>query len=231
MRKNTKLSLFTLFSLVVFSSTATAQIVIDDFTDGSAIAQFTVGATVSQTTTGAGILGSQRVDTLTVPAVPMAFMGLVGFNVNGDLSVGQGPSDEISGSLVYDALAGFDLTGGGTLNAFQLNFTSSDSSILPIVGSLTLSATSGGTTASQLVDIPPFAVLPAPAVPVVVQFADFSGLDFSSVDSVSLSFDFADNPGTDFSLASFEAVEAVPEPGSLALLSMASLVLLRRRRM
>ena len=121
MRKNTKF-LVALFSLLVFSGAASAQIVIDDFTDGNTLSTGP-GAPVSHTTNGPGILGGQRVDTLELPSGALA---LVQFN--GGFNVGVGaPGDAPIGSLFYDSLSGTDLTDGGALTAFQLSFTSTDS--------------------------------------------------------------------------------------------------------
>ena len=221
---NTTKFLITLFSLLMFSSVAGAQIVVDDFSSGGPLAQFGSG-TNTQTTAGPGIIGGTRIDTLEVPNIVGAFMGILGFD--GNFEVGQGSMDEIAGSLFYNSLGGVDLTDGGTLNAFQLDFVSSDDDLNSIDNSLELSVTSNGVTSSQFISIPANNSLPTPTF---VDFVDFGGVDFTAVDALELAFDFASNPGTDFALASIEAVNAIPEPGSLAVLSLGSLVLLRRRR-
>ena len=227
MIKNTNV-LVALFSLLVFSSVVSAQIVIDDFSDGDDVVVFAPDTTASQTTSGPGILGGQREDTINLPAGMNSFMGILGFGgPNGIFEIGQGSLDEISGGLVYNALGPTDLTDGGALNAFELAFTGTDQPT-PILNALEISVTSGGTTVSQPITVPGSGDLTAP---VVVDFFDFVGINFGVVDSLSLNFDTAGNAGRDFQLDSFTAIDAVPEPGSLALLSMASLILLRRRRM
>jgi len=212
----------TLLAIFMFSSAANAQLIIDDFDTGETLFQLGVGD-LTQTTAAAEILGAQRIDSISVPAVPGAGNGVLGFN-NSNLSVGQGSSDQVVGSVFYDALAGFDLTDGGTLGAFLLDITSSDDNALPINDVLEISVGANGTTTSQSVTIP------AIAQPVFVNFSEFTGVDFTSVDSLAIGFDFANDPGGDFTIGSFEVVGAVPEPSSLCLLSMASLVFVGRRR-
>ena len=226
---NTTKLLVTLFSLLMFSTVVNAQIVVDDFSSGGPLAQFGSG-TNTQTTVGPGIIGGTRIDTLEVPNIVGAFMGILGFD--GNFEVGQGSMDEIAGSLFYNSLGGVDLTDGGTLNAFQLDFVSSDDDLNSIDNSLELSVTSNGVTSSQFISIPANNSLTndADEPPTFVDFVDFGGVDFTAVDALELAFDFASNPGTDFALAGIEAVNAIPEPGSLAVLSLGSLVLLRRRR-
>ena len=219
MRKKINL-LAALFALFVFSSAANAQIVIDEFDVGNDLEVFGLGMDMDQTV-DSSILGGTRDESLTVvqPAVGNAVLGTFGFD--GDFTIAQGSSDQIQGSLTY-SLAGADLTGGGSLDAFFLDITSSDGITISDVLQISV-GDSNGVNAIQSV------TLPAVAQPVLVGFSGFGALDFTSVDSLALEFDFANAPGGDFSIGSFQAV-AIPEPGSLCLLSMTSLVLLRRRR-
>ena len=234
MRKNTNF-LITLFALLVFSSAANAEILIDDFDTGASLSQFFIGGLTPapvgpETTISPDILGGQRIHTLNVPPVPNAFSGLAAFNVGGDsnFSITQGSEDQLVTTLFYDSLGGVDLTDGGDLNSFELNFQSTDS-VLPIEDVLELTVVdSAGASVTQSITIPPNPAVDPLSQPTVVGFSQFAGANFTSVESLTLTFDFAADLGGDLELGSFSAV---PEPGSLALLSMGSLILLRRRRM
>jgi len=228
MRKHINL-LVAFLALFVLSSTANAQILIDDFDNSSSVLQIGLGES-TQTIMDPNILGGQRIDTVEVVDVSPAIAqnAVLGFNVGGDsaFSVGQGAADQIVGSLFFDSIGGEDLTDGGTLNAFQLDFVSSDSATPTETLEISVVSTDGA-TAFQSVTVPSETGLDEP---VLVDFSGFGGVDFTSVDSLTLSFDFATDPGGDFGIGSIEAVNAIPEPGSLMFLSMSSLILLRRRR-
>jgi len=216
-------------AVLTLSSGVNAQLVIDSFNSGTAQPQFGAGLSTG-TTTASDILGGQRTDTIFVPNLADGlnpFFGLLNFT-DGNFALSQGSNDEVLGALEYDSLNGLDLTGGGAFQSFQLNFTSTDT-FIPVTDVLQLSVTSGGTTVFQDVVIPSQDSLG----PVTVDFSDFEaeGADLTSVDSVAIGFNFSDNPGRDFQLGSFLAVSAVPEPGSLTIISLAaSAMLLRRRR-
>ena len=235
MRKNTN-SLIAFFVLLVFSSAANAEILIDDFDSGASLSQVFLAGLVPapvgpETTISPEILGGQRIHTLNVPPVPNAFSGLAAFNVGGDsnFSITQGSEDQLVTTLFYGSLGGIDLTDGGDLNSFELNFQSNDSDLLPIEDVLELTVVdSAGAIVTQSITIPPNPAVDPLSQPTVVGFSEFAGANFTSVESLTLTFDFAADPGGDLELGSFSAV---PEPGSLALLSMGSLILLRRRRM
>ena len=220
--KKITFTFLTFFLVLGFSSGVEAQLVIDDFNSGTTTSQRGVGAASSA---AAGLLGGERIQSLEVPSLSGdEFFGALGFT-GGNLFLVQGSEDEVVGGLLYDSLNGIDLTGGGAYGGFRLDFTSVDSQI-SISDVLDLSVTSGDTTVSHNVTIPGQDSLGQ----VLVLFEDFEGVDFSSVDSVALDFDFTDNPGRDFQLGSFIAV-AVPEPSSLSVLSLAvSAMFLRRRR-
>ena len=220
--------IFALVSFVVvlvLSKNAESQLIIDDFDNGGITSQIDAGV-ASSSTSDTNILGGQRIESLEVPTLPMGgeFFGAVGFG-NGNFVVTQGSLDQIRGGLQYNFLGGTDLTGGGTFRNFALDFTSLDSDD-PLTDVLQLSVTSGGTTATHNVTIPD----QNSATEILVDLSNFNNVDLTSVDSIELGFDFSNNPGRDFQLGTF-SVTSVPEPGSLAVLSIAvSAMLLRRRR-
>ena len=218
------LALFSFVVVLVLSNSAQSQLIIDDFDSGGITSQ--VGAGVaSSPTTASDILGGQRIELLEVPNLSGAeFFGALGFS-NGNLVVTQGSLDEITGGLQYNSLGGADLTGGGTFKNFALDFTSLDSPV-PLTDVLQLTVTSGGAAVTHNVTIPD----QNSATEVLVDLVNFNTVDLTSVDSIELGFDFSNTPGRDFQLGTF-SVTSVPEPGSLAVLSIAvSAMLLRRRR-
>ncbi len=214
-----------IFSLtfLLFAFTASilsAQTIIDDFSDGVPLIQLGMGTNL-QTTLGGGILGGERDESLTVGIG--GTIGTLAAN-NGNLIVQQGAADQISGSIVYDNFSGVDLTSSGFSSLFALDFVSSDAST-PLTDVLSISVTSGGTTANNFVTVPDSSSLGV----ATVDFASFTGIDFTSVDAISLNFDFATAPGRDFFINSFSTT-AVPEPSSAVLCGLAVGGFLTRRR-
>ncbi len=204
-----------------------AQIVIDDFNQPvPTLTQLYVG-TSTQTITDAGILGGTRDDSLSVVPVDSGneFIGFLGFG-SGNLTLSQGSEDEVVGSLVYDNFNGIDLTSAGLNSLFSLDFFSSDAPTT-LSDTLSISVTSGSDTVTRFVDVPSSSNLGESTV----EFADFAAVDLTSVDSITLGFDFASSPGRDFAISSFAAISAVPEPSSVAFCCLvAAGVLVRRRR-
>lgn len=215
---------FLIFGFATSLLSAQNLVLIDDFTDAIVpLTQVGVG-TETQTTLNLGTLGGERVDSVTVTNVPSPFVGTIANN-SGELVISQGADDQILGSVVYSGFSDLDLTAGGR-DSFFLDFVSTDA--IPLNNVLSISVTSGGNSAESFVAVPTssnLGLLP------VVSFADFSGVDLTSVDAISLIFDFASAQGADFSLGSFEAGTAVPEPSSsgLCFLLVGGMFLRRRR--
>lgn len=205
---------------VLAASTLHADIIIDNFDAGNTIVRTTVGTT-TQGTSATSILGGQRDDSLTlVDLGGDEFIGSMGFG--GELTVSQGDLDQITGSLVYDNFTALDFTEGGLNNQFALDFVGSDASF-PVTNALSITATSGSNTDTQFITIPPTANLGV----ATVDFASFSGVDFTQLDAVSIEYDFASDPGRDFRIDTFSAI---PEPTAVAFLGLGGLGLMLRRR-
>ena len=216
------------FLLVGFStSLLSAQIVIDDFNQSVSTLTQILPGTSTQTIADAGIFGGTRDDSLSV--VPVAsgneFIGFLGFS-NGNLTLSQGSEDEVFGALVYDDFTAVDLTSAGQNSVFSVDFISSDATT-PLTNTLSISVTSGSSTATSFVQVPTVNNVGE----VTLNFSNFAGIDFTSVDSVELGFDFSSAPGRDIAINSFAVASAVPEPSSAAIFCLvASGLLIRRRR-
>lgn len=214
-----------LFAVLIVPAATQAEIVIDSYTAGTTLTQFGLG-TASQTTIDGSILGGERDESITVTDQGGSeFFGILGFT--GDLDVAQGSLDQVIGSVLYDNFGTLDLTQGGMNDSFELGFLSSDidASITDVIS---VTVTSGTSTATRFVSVPPSSVLPKD---VFVKFASFTGVDLTAVDAVELGFDFSSQPGRDFELGSFSVTHSIPEPatGFLALVGMLALIGRRRR--
>ena len=206
-------------AIVVFvTSDAKAEIVIDDYTAGSVLAQFGAGTNTQMTLNGS-ILGGTRISMLNVPSLGGSeFFGVIGFT--GFANIAQGANDRVNGSFLYDNFGSIDLTQGNNF-AFDLINVSVDSAAT-LANAMTITVGSGASTASHSFD------LPGGTSTIRVTYDNFAGIDFTNVDSIELGFDFATFPGVDMSIGQFVAI---PEPSSFALAALAgSLFMFRRRR-
>ncbi|MGI9519450.1 MAG: hypothetical protein ACR2NP_20530 [Pirellulaceae bacterium] len=214
------------FSLFLLPQTARADVVIDDYSAGTPLTQLGIGSALN-TTIDASILGSNRDETVTVTDQGGGeFFGTIGFS--GAMDVAQGSLDQINGSVGYSNFSDIDLTQGGFNDVFELRFLSSDINA-DLAGVVSVTATSDGSSATQFATVPSNAGLPQS---VYLNFTDFVGVDFMNIDSISLNFDFANNPGRDVELGLFSATNSIPEPiGTLIIgVCLAGWLQTRRRR-
>lgn len=216
----------TLIALVlIVPAVANAEIIIDNYTAGTTLRQEGAGTTTQDTVDGS-ILGGQRRDSLTV--TPQGnndeFFGTVGFN--GALDVAQGSQDRIFGSATYNSFGTIDFTEMGANDSFLLRFVSSDINA-PLANVVSVTATSGINSSTQSVTVPANAGLPAD---ILLSFSSFAGVDFTAIDSVSVNYDFAQNPGRDLEVGLFSATASVPEPATGLLAGLVTLGLIGRRR-
>lgn len=208
--------------ILTFSTRCEADFVIDDYSVGDTLTQFSSG-TASQTTHDKSILGGARDETLTVPDLGGSeFLGVIGYGPS--LQIAQGVNDEINGSFLYNDFGTIDLTDGGRRYAFQLSVITVNSAT-PITDAFSIRVTSGANSSIVGFDLPGNSSVPAN---VQVGFDQFSGVDFSALDSIELLFDLSGAPGTDLTIGSFTAI---PEPTSSVLLAATLVpVCFRRRR-
>ena len=204
-----------------FAPVALGDITIDEYTAGSTIARFTAG-TSNQITLSGSILGGQRNDSLTLRDLSGdEFFGILGFN--GNAQIGQGTADRVYGSMLYNNFADIDLTAGSTNYAFSLEVDGVDSA-LPLSNVFSITVNDGVNSSTVGFDLPGSVDVPAE---VLIRFDQFAGVDFSSIDSISLAFDFLGAPGQDVSIAGFHAV---PEPSQATLLLIGVVAWMGRRR-
>lgn len=208
-------------AVLSFPNLANADIVIDDFSAGSTIAQFGSGSSF-QTTIHSSILGDARDTTLNVPDLGGdEFFGVIGFGSG--LQLAQGASDQINGRFLYNNFGTIDLTDGGS-HSFALQVVASDSTVV-MPNALAIRITSGATSSIFSFDIPGNGSIPSQ---LQVGFGNFAGVDLSNVDSIELMFNLSGSPGTDLVLGSFTTI---PEPisGIAGLAFMLGIVCCRRR--
>ena len=215
----------------VAASPAAADILIDDFTVGVTLtlnfgSSGTVQQGVAAPVPGGFTEFSATKDTDAGSLVITTTPGVYSYNSS---SVPAGGNATITwdgvnnNALDPTGLNGFDLTGGGTNNAFA-GVIGGDQP-----GSMIISVWTGAGVES-------IATLPIPSegslTPFSVGFASFSGSpNFANVGAIRVSFN--GTPNLDFQFDAFRitgSTTAVPEPSSLSLLGFGALALCLRRR-
>ena len=213
----------TLLLMTLDPAQLAADIVIDNFTQGSPLSRVTAGS-VSQSTNHPSILGGTRESTLTVPNLGGSeLFGVLGFG-NG-LQIAQGTSDQIQGALTYQNFGTIDLTEASGNTNFALSITQ-NGAVQAINDVFWVSVGSGGSNTQVFFDIPAVG-----SSWVQVDFADFVGVDLTAVDSIQLGFDFATVPGGEVTINQFLATQGVPEPGmaGISMILLAAIAMRRRR--
>lgn len=205
---------------------ANAQLVIDDFSTGNYSKTITSGSDLAfQSGT---MVGGDRFAETIVESNPLG-LEIQTDILGGTYSVSSQPQMDGMGKVGY----GYAASGSGvtnddlnldlsSLNAFRINVLSSDQpgSLMVTVRS---SSSNGGVAVSSttallgdMVNVPHS---------IDVDFSSFAGIDFSDIDQMEFKFDTT--PSADLTVGS---VEAVPEPGTMAVLASAGLLALRKRR-
>jgi len=170
---------------------------------------------------GANLFGDERTFTIDIDSGSSGTSALSILGVGGvlafDTGISAGPGDA-SFDVVYDDFTDVDVTDGGANGAFAVGVLAIDHTVDFSVtlddgvnsGSGTVTASSAGTF---LIDL---------------SGAGFAGVDLTSIDTITFS-------GTNVSTAADVAIDrigftVIPEPGSLALVGLGGLAMLRRRR-
>lgn len=218
-------SLILAFAGFGFTESIHADLVLDNYTNGLPLVQIGAG-TATGTTVGGTIFGGVRNESLTVRSLGgLGLFGVASFG-SGGVSVGQTAQDQIFGSFTYSNFSSTDFTING-FDRFRLRFNSTNAPT-SVPGVISVTVTSGANTSTAFASLPALASVPDSGY---VFFSQFSGVDFTSVDSVSFGFDFAGNPGGTFTMSGF-ALTAIPEPSSIgmAALLVGGVCCFRRRR-
>lgn len=215
---------------MALATSASASIVIDDFT-GPDQAVANDGLTDnSQLDVGAVLGGERDLNVLSGTGI----LGTTSTVSDGVFNFSNSPTSQGSMNLVYDGndssiavdqdgLGGIDLTDGGSADAFAFTLLFAD---FEVQYTVSISDTSFN-TASFTGTLPTDILNSGDAVDIIIPFASLIGSgDIADVGSFGLVFN-AQEPAADIVIDNFRTV---PEPTSVALLLAGGALLARRRR-
>jgi len=224
---------------LLLAASARASLIIDPFTTAQTVFAGGVNpATMAEGKVTPGAIGGNRL--LTVQRTTGT--GIVYADVSGGLlSHGNGPANAGIVSASYDGnadttfdpttgLGGIDLTQGGTNNGLVFNYHA-DLAGAVISARIYSSPTDFSVGSFNTLATGTFT---GPGITNGILFSSMtvgggSGANFSSVRGVVLSIDGSNVPALDLQISSVLS-DVVPEPASLSLLAIGSLITLRRRR-
>jgi len=193
-----------------------AQFVVDSFNFGNPnITMTNVGSSNIVENALPGVLGGTRDSTLTTTVVGAVSAQL--FTFGGSLQWANGPSYVSSATLVYDNFTDVDLTSGGANQYIEAIFSFIDQNT---VLDITLDDGTTSFTRSQTATV-------GGAQTLFFNFSEYTGVDPTSIDKITIKL--SGQPGGDATLDIVEAT-GIPEPGTMALVSLGLLALARRRR-
>lgn len=216
---------------VMATSALAATITIDSFATNSGPVSATDGMTAVEETAAPEALGGFRYIEVGGDAVsPDETVGAVNqgeLTFSNDSGV-QGTMDVTYDGFADTGLGGVDLTDGGMNDAFAFDLTTD----VPISYSISVYDTFGASAMSPSTTSSAFVA----DQPILISFADFAGVDLSSVNSIILSLidtttDFAADVAID-DFASVDTTPQVPVPASALLLAggLGAFGLMRKRR-
>ncbi len=204
---------------------------IDDYADpifvltdtnppGAASSISQTGIDLDPADAGVNAFGDERTVTLRTNNPGLSASAIV---IRGLLDLNVGPGTTADLALLYDDFTSLDITGEGNFNAFAVivTFIQGNSEV-----AVTVSDSDSTDTATTVVS----GTGPTLAS-VIIPFADFTGIDFTDVDSITLNFNVSDE-ATDVRIDRFALTQfVIPEPASAMLLvAGASLMISGRRR-
>jgi len=226
---------------VVLCGSASAAIIVDGFTNAQTVSTGPGGSNPLASSGGiaaSAAIGGNRLMTVTRTSGNGIVYGDVS---SGLLSHGSGPADSGMVSVAYDGnsdgvfdpsvgLGGIDLTEGGINNG--LNFLYRADLAGAVISARIYSSATNFSVGQFVAGATGFgAALPASAGLLFssMNIGGGTGANFSSVRGIVLTVDGSAIPALDLQLQSVVS-QVVPEPASLGLLAIGSLMTLRRRR-
>lgn len=193
---------------------AAATVSIDTFQTAQTLVTFSGSPSATSTIAAPEAIGGSRKVTLTSDGFTQGGVVNTGSGLQAGLSAGF---DVTTSSLVFDwlSLGGADLTDGGSNDVIEIAITTIDSP------SISYSLTFDGVTVSK------FGVLGS----LYFDFTDFAGVDFGSIDDISLEISGPGSIDTAFSLVAADT-SAIPLPaaGFLLIGGLGALGVARRRK-
>jgi len=198
-------------------------VLIDDFTDATSVSADS-GTTSDNAATAAGsFLGSNRQLDADWISGPNSIAGDIDSGGSGLLTMSAGANTLGTVMVLWQNIGGVDLSAAGTLNAISLGIDFDDLPVDIVLDITDSSANTGSANSAAPGGI--FAPISQD-----VLFTSFSGsVDFSSVETIKLTLNPL-FPATDIQINFIESTFVVPEPATLAGLSMMGLLVLTRRR-
>jgi len=218
-----KFVLFLAVAVAAAFSLPAHAVLIDDFSDAAAVSASSGTPSDNVATASGSFLGTDRQLDADWISGPNSVDGDIDSGGSGLLTMSTDADTLGTLMVLWQNIGGVDLTAAGSLNAISLGINFDD---LPVDIVLDITDSSAGTGSAT-------SALPGGIFGLISQdvlFASFSGsVDFSSVETIKLTLN-PQFPATDLQINFIESTFVVPEPTTLAGLSLMGLLVVARRR-
>jgi len=218
-----KFVLFLAVAVAAAFSLPAHAVLIDDFSDAAAVSATSGTPSDNAATASGSFLGTDRQLDSDWTSGPNSVDGDIDSGGSGLLTMSTGANTSGTLMVLWQNIGGVDLSAAGTLNAISLGIDFDD---LPVDIVLDITDSSAN-TGSASTTAPGGIFLP---ISQDILFASFSGsVDFSAVETIKLTLT-PQFPAADIQINFIESTFVVPEPTTLAGLSLMGLLLVARRR-